>query len=350
MGLKTLLRAVALASLSVLCLSGARAQDSDVEAFYRGKTITFLIGTAPGAGYDIVGRAIAAHLSRFIPGHPAIIVQNMPGAGSLTMMNALYNRSPRDGTTFALPLNGVLLENQLQIYARGGGTVSFDVARMGWIGSPIQEPQVMWSWHGAPVRRFEDLRGPQPWTFGATSPTADNYLTPVLAKRLLGANLKLITGYQAVSDIFVAAERGEIIGNSTPLASLTIGKKEELAKGNIRPLAQFSSRRMAQLPDVPTGIELAATDEAKRLLELWAVKFKAAYPIGLPPGVPPERLEALRAAFKALMLDPEFRATAQKIQLQLDPIDGADIMGLLDSLAKANEADIQKLKEMMREE
>ena len=350
MAVKALPRTLTLAGLFMLCLSGAQAQDGDVEAFYRGKTITFLIGTAPGAGYDIVGRAIAAHLSRFIPGQPAIIVQNMPGAGSLTMMNTLYNRAPRDGTTFGLPLNGVLLENQLQIYARGGGTVSFDVARMGWIGSPIQEPQVMWSWHSAPVRRFEDLRGAQPWTFGATSPTADNFLTPMLAKRLLGANLKLISGYQAVSNIFVAAERGEIVGNSTPLASLTLGKREELARGDIRPLAQFSARRMGQLPDVPTGIELAATEEAKRLLELWAVKFKAAYPLGLPPGVPTERLEALRRAFRALMSDPEFRATAQKIQLELDPIDGADIVTLLGSLAKANETDIQRLKEALREE
>ena len=342
--------AVALASLLFASLSAASAQERDVEDFYRGKTLTFFIGTAPGAGYDIVGRMIAAHLPRFIPGRPAIVVQNMPGAGSLSMMNALYNRAPRDGTAFGLPLNGVLLENQLQIYARGGGNVGFDVARMGWIGSPIQEPQVMWSWHAAPVRNFKDLQGSQQWTFGATSPTADNDLTPVLAKRLLGANLKLITGYQAVSDIFVAAERGEIVGNSTPMASLTIGKKNELARGDIRALAQFGARRMSQLPDVPTGIELAADEETKRLLALWSVKFKAAYPLGFPPGVPQNRLDALRDAFRALMIDPEFRLAAEKMQLQLEPIAGADIAALLDSLGNADQTDIQRLKTMLHED
>ncbi len=319
---------------------------SDVETFYRGKTITFYIGAATGAAYDLVGRAVATHIGRHIPGEPSVVVQNMPGAGSLIMINHLYNRAPRDGAALGLPLNGVLLEQRLKLYEAGGGAVRFDLTKMAWIGSPAEEPQVMWTWHTSPIKTFQDLQRTEA-TLGATSPTADNYLTPLLAQRLLGGKIKLISGYKAVNDIFLAAERGEVQGNSTPLAAIMLGKRDDFQAGKIRVLAQFGTTRLRQLPDVPTGIELAQDEETRSLLEFWALKFRAAYPIALPPETPTDRVEALRAAFDATMNDKDFKSFAARAGLELSPVSGRDIEAIVSKIEAAPEAKVAKIREAL---
>ncbi|MDB5534544.1 MAG: efflux transporter protein [Hyphomicrobiales bacterium] len=344
-----------LACLCVVLMTGlgidrvhAQTQNqADVEKFYRGKTLTFIIGTATGAAYDLVGRAVAAHMTRHIPGEPAIVVQNVPGAGSLNMMNALYMRAARDGTVFGLPLNGVLLEQRLRIYSGSGGNVSFDLNKMSWIGSPSRQPQVMWVWHKTPIQSFADLqKGPEA-ILGATSPTADNYLTPLMAQRLLGAKIKLVTGYQAVNDIFVAAERGEVQGNSTPFSSIMVGKRDEFQAGHIRVVLQFGSDRLKELPNVPTAIELAGNERDKDLFRIWALKFNAAYPIGLPPEVPKARIDALREAFNATMRDGQFLELARRIGLDITPMSGTEIEKSLGDLDKIDEAHIRELREIL---
>ena len=318
--------------------------NGDVASFYRGKTLTFIIGTATGAAYDLVGRAVADHLARHIPGEPAIVVQNVPGAGSLNMMNALYMRAARDGTVFGLPLNGVLLEQRLRIYSGGGGNVSFDLNKMAWIGSPSRQPQVMWVWHKSPIQSFADLQKGPETILGATSPTADNYLTPLMAQRLLGAKIKLVTGYKAVNDIFIAAERDEVQGNSTPFSSIMIGKRDEFRAGHIRVVLQFGSERLKELPDVPTAIELASNERDRDLFRIWALKFNAAYPIGLPPEVPKARVEALRQAFDATMRDEKFLELARRIGLDISPMSGTEIEKSLGDLDRIDDARIRELR------
>ena len=325
--------------------SVARAAD-DAETFYPGKTITFYIGAAPGAAYDLVGRAVATHIGRHIPGGPSVVVQNMPGAGSLIMINHLYNRAPRDGTALGLPLNGVLLEQRLKLYESGGGAVRFDLTKMAWIGSPAEEPQVMWVWHTSPIKTFQDLRLTEA-TLGATSPTADNFLTPRLAQRLLGGKIKLISGYKAVNDIFMAAERGEVSGNSTPLAAIMLGKQDDFRSGKIRVLAQFGTTRLGRLPDVPTGIELAPDGETRSLLEFWALKFRAAYPIAAPPETPPHRIEALRAAFDATMKDENFKSFAARAGLELSPVSGRAIDEIVSKIEATNDVRVAKIREAL---
>ncbi|MDB5571527.1 MAG: efflux transporter protein [Hyphomicrobiales bacterium] len=320
----------------------ALAQDG-VADFYRGKSITFIVGAAPGAAYDLIARPLAAHMTRHIPGEPAIVVQNMPGAGSLIMINHLYNRAPRDGTAMGLPLNGVLLEQRLKLYEQGGGAVRFDLGKMSWVGSPSEQPQVLWTWRTAPFASFEDMRERE-ILLGATSPTADNFLTPLLAQRLLGAKVKMVSGYKAVNDIFLAAERGEIHGNSTPLSSILLGKPDEFREGKIRVLAQFGERRLKEIPDAPTGMELAKDDEARKLLEFWALKFRAAYPIALPPDVPRARVEALQSAFDATMKDPEFTGLAARMGLDLSPTSGKDIEGIIARIDAVDDALVAKMR------
>jgi tripartite-type tricarboxylate transporter receptor subunit TctC len=336
---KPIAKAVALA----LALLASRPAAADpVVDFYRGKTVTFMIGAATGAAYDLVGRAVAAHMRRHIPGEPTIVVQNMPGAASLVMVNHLYNRAPKDGTVFGLPLNGVLLEPRLKLYSGNGANVLFDLKRMGWIGSPSQQPQVVWVWHQTPFKSFADLQAAKA-VFGSTSPSADNHILPTLLNRLMDTKIEIVTGYQAVNAIFLAVERGELQGNSTPLSSITVGKPAELKDGKIRVLAQFGAQRVPELQTVPTGIELAKSELTRRVLDLYALKFAAAFSFMLPPEVPPERVAALRKAFDDTMKDPEFLAMASRSGLDVSPTSGKDIEKIIDAIESADESIVEQL-------
>jgi tripartite-type tricarboxylate transporter receptor subunit TctC len=331
-----------LLALAIALLASGPATADEVADFYRGKTVTFVIGAATGAAYDLVGRAVAAHMRRHIPGEPTIVVQNMPGAASLVMVNHLYNRAARDGTVFGLPLNGVLLEPRLKLYSGGGANVLFDLKRMGWIGSPSQQPQVLWVWHETPFKTFNDLRTTKA-TFGSTSPTADNHILPVLLNRLMDTKIEIVTGYQAVNAIFLAAERGEIHGNSTPLSSITVGKAAEFKQGKIRVLAQFGAGRVAELAAVPTGLEIATNTGTKRVLDLYALKFAAAFPLMLPPEVPAERLAALQKAFDDTMTDPQFLAMAARSGLDVSPTGGKEIGKIIQAIETADETTVEQL-------
>jgi tripartite-type tricarboxylate transporter receptor subunit TctC len=165
-----------------------------------------------------------------------------------------------------------------------------------------------------------------------------------MAQRLLGAKIKLVTGYQAVNDIFVAAERGEVQGNSTPFSSIMVGKRDAFQAGHIRVVLQFGSDRLKELPNVPTAIELAGNERDKDLFRIWALKFNAAYPIGLPPEVPKARVDALREAFDATMRDEQFLELARRIGLDITPMSGPDIEKSLGDLDKIDEARIRELR------
>jgi tripartite-type tricarboxylate transporter receptor subunit TctC len=338
---RTRLAPAAALAVTALCMASSVAADP-VADFYRGKTVTFTIGAATGAAYDLVGRAVAAHIRRHIPGEPNIVVQNMPGAASLVMVNHLYNRAAKDGTVFGLPLNGVLLEPRLKLYSGSGANVLFDLKRMGWIGSPSQQPQVLWVWHETPFNSFGDLRTAKA-TFGSTSPSADNHILPVLLNRLMGAKIEIVTGYQAVSAIFLAAERGELHGNTTPLSSITVGRASDFRDGRIRVLAQFGAQRVPELQTVPTGLDLAENEITRRVLDFYALKFAAAFPIMLPPGVPAERVAALQKAFDETMKDEQFLAMAARSGLDVSPTSGKDIEKIIHAIETADEAIVEQL-------
>jgi tripartite-type tricarboxylate transporter receptor subunit TctC len=267
----------------------------------------------------------------------------MPGAASLAMVNHLYNRAPRDGTVFGLPLNGILLEPRLNLYSGNGASVMFDLGRMGWIGSPSQQPQVLWVWQATGFKSFKDIQAGKV-TFGATSPAADNYILPLMLNRLLDTRIEIVTGYQAVNDIFLAAERGEIQGNTTPFSTITIGRPDELAQGKIRVLAQFGAQRLPKLADVPTGLELAAEEGTRRILDLYALKFKSAFPIVLPPGVPAERVAVLQKAFDDTMRDRDFLATAARSGLDVDPTSGKDVERIIHAIETADQGTVDRLR------
>jgi tripartite-type tricarboxylate transporter receptor subunit TctC len=284
-------------------------------------------------------------MGRHIPGNPAIIVRNMPGATSLIMTNQLYNRSPRDGTVMGMPNNNVPLEPRLKLLA-AAGNVAFDVGRFSWIGTPVQEPHVLWVWHTAPATSFADLKTNK-IVMGATAASADNSTLSLLMNQTLGTRMEIVTGYQGQNEINLAVERGEVQGNTTGLTNLIVTKADWIKQGKIRMLVQFGSERAAEIADVPTVLELATSQDDRAIWQLFTSKFKMARPLALPPDVPRERVTALRDAFDATMKDPLFLDEARKIGLELNPLGGEAIDGLIAQIQATPESVIERLRKLL---
>ena len=331
------------ATLALLGPAAASAQP--VADFYRGKTIEMLIGGAVGGGYDLAGRTLANHLSRHVPGNPAFVVRNMPGATSLIMTNHLYNVAKRDGTAIGMPTSNVPLEQRLKVISPDGANIKFDIERFGWIGTPVQEPQITWVWHTAPARNVDDLKN-NAIRMGATTSSADNYLLPTVVNRLLGTKMQPVTGYIGQNEIFLAVERGEVHGNNTGLSNITVNKADWQRDGKVRILLQFGAERLPVLPDVPTAIELAPAEADRSLLRFYAVKFAMARPLMTPPDVPTDRLAALRDAFDATMKDSQYLEEARRIGLEINPLGGEGVARLIHQVQATPQDVVDRLREL----
>jgi tripartite-type tricarboxylate transporter receptor subunit TctC len=327
-------RALALAGVACAILAGGtgRAAAADpIADFYTGKTITHIVGAGAGGAYDLVSRAVVAHMGKHIPGKPSFVVSNMAGASSLTMMNYLTNPAKKDGTVMGMTNPNIALEGPLKMLSKGGGKTLFDVTKLQWIGSPLQQPHVLWVWHTAPAKTFDDLRTNK-IILGSTAVGGDNYTLPLILSRLMGAKFDIVTGYEGQNDVFIAAERGEVQGNSAILPNLTSARPDWFRDGKVRVLVQFGVRRMRQLPDVPTAIELASRQQDKDMLAFYARKFSMAYPFVMAPDVPPQRADAMRVAFDATMKDPAFLKEAERMGFDVDPFTGAEMAQLITDL------------------
>jgi len=324
-------------------VAGVPAAADPVADFYRGKTVEILIGAAAGGGYDLAGRAVARHIGRHIPGEPTIVVKNMPGSTSLRMTNHLYNVAPRDGTSIGMPNNNIPFEPRLHMLSPDGKNIRFDLDRFNWIGTPLQEPQVLYVWHAAPVQTVADLKKTE-ILVGTTAVASDNYTLPVLMNRLIGTKMKPVSGYQGQNEIFLALERGEVQGNSTGLSNLFVNKATWMKQGKLRILMQFAVERNPQVKDVPTALELVSTDADRDLLRLYLLKYKMARPLAMPPEVAPERVAAIRAAFDATMKDPRYLAEAAKMHLDVSPVDGPEVAALVHQIGTAPQPIIDRLK------
>ncbi|MDB5641298.1 MAG: efflux transporter protein [Hyphomicrobiales bacterium] len=330
-------------TLALLATSPARADA--VADFYRGKSIRLIIGAAAGGGYDIPGRLLATHMPRHIPGNASIVVENMPGATSLIMTNYLYARASRDGTAMGMPNNNVPLEPRLKLLSKEGGNVSFDIGKFGWVGSPVQEPQILFTLASA-AGSFEDLKT-RKVVLGATGRSADNFSLPFMLNQLLGAKSEIVTGYNGQNDIFIAVDRGEVQGNSTGLTNLLVTKPDWVRDRRVRILVQFGATRAAEIPDVPTAIELSQDESVSSMFRFFAKKFQMARPIALPPDVPPDRVQALQQAFDATMQDKAFLADAKRIGLEINPVSGPEIAQLIAEIQSAPEAVVLRLRKVL---
>jgi tripartite-type tricarboxylate transporter receptor subunit TctC len=259
-------------------------------------------------------------MGKHLPGQPSVIVKNMPGAGSVTLVNYLLNIAPKDGSVF-----GTFDQSLIVAPLFGGEFAKVDAGKLSWVGSVAKGNTVCVTWHTSPIKTWDDLMK-KPAVFGGTGRQDVRYTQAAMIKNMFGADLKIVTGYKGSSDLRIAMERGEVdatCGDSW--TSLKSTAADWLRENKINILVQFALETHPEIKDVPLLVDMARTKEDKAALKLLFGAQMAGRPFAAPPGLPPERLQALRAAFDATTKDPEFLAFADKAKLEIDPVTGQQI-------------------------
>lgn len=321
-------RALALAFAGLLLAGPAVAQD-DVAAFYRGKQVRFVVGTAPGGAYDLFARIVARHMAAHIPGQPTVVVQNLPAAGGLVMTNQLYALGPKDGTAIGVPINGIPTMPLIQ-----PAGVQFDANKLIWVGSTNREPYVAFVWHSAPVQSLDALKR-QELVVGSTTPGTTMSDFPAVTNAVLGTKFRVVRGYEGTPQINHAIERGEIQGQGgIGWQAVKAQVPHWIAEKKIKVIAQYGLKRHAELPDVPSMLELAQNDADRQALIMVVGRTEYGRPYFLPPDVPAERAQALRRAFDATMKTQAFIADVAKLQLELSPMTGEEVQALVAQLGR----------------
>ena len=311
-------KAGAVVAAGFLLIAPAAAEDA--ADFYRGRTLTLVVGHEAGTGYDLYGRTLARHLSRHIPGEPAMVVQNMPGAGGLNAANWLYNVAPKDGSVIMVVAADPMFEPLF-----GGATARLDPTAYSWLGNIDESVATCDVAEKSGIARVEDLFTREA-VFGATGATSAVSTFAVGLKNLLHARMKIVQGYKGTADLKLALERGEISGAcGMSVSTLKTQWKDALASGAIRPILQFGLKRSPDLPDIPTIYDFARTDQDRGVYDLAFGRHVLGRPVMAPPSLPPERAAALRAAFEATMIDPAFLAETQKLDLPVTASSGAEV-------------------------
>jgi tripartite-type tricarboxylate transporter receptor subunit TctC len=320
------LTAAALAALGVaMTTAAAQTPDEAVANFYRGKQMRFLIRSAPGGSYDIYSRLTARFIVNHIPGDPTIIAQNMPGAGGLTAINYIADIAPKDGTYITLISSSLVLDQSLDLTP----TLKADLRTFGWIGNLNDSNVLTYVWHESRIKTFEDARRTET-LLGSTGAGDISSWVPEVYNRVLGAKFKIIEGYRSGPEVRLAMQRREIDGNgSSPLSGLTAVEPAWLREKKYSVLVQIGVRREPLLPDAPLPHELARNDEEREIMGFIEKAIGTGRPIGVGPGVPKERVAALRKAFDEMLVDPDFIAAARKESADIGPMSGATVQQLI---------------------
>jgi tripartite-type tricarboxylate transporter receptor subunit TctC len=316
--------------LLTLALAGApvcESQADEIADFYKGRTITVLIGGSVGASYDTQGRLIARHMAKYLPGAPNFIAQNMTGAGGLKMVNYLSGQAARDGTVLAMIPN-----TMPAMQAIGAQGVTFDLGKVNWIGTISPVTVTMSALKESGIRSIEDVRKKE-YVVAASARGAITYTIPAMMNALLGTRFKIVTGYEGLQDIALALERGEADAIESSVTNWKIMKPEWLKSGRIVMFVQTEPRSL-ELPGVPTAEELAATEADRKVIDIVVAGSKLGFPMASAPSGSPERIEALRRAFMAAMQDDAFIREATAMNLEINPVGGdaltkivADVLG-----------------------
>src|SRR5262245_54134920 len=302
-----------------LLLASVSARADAVSDFYTGKSVNLVIGYAPGGGYDLYARTLARHMARYIPGSPSIVVQNMPGAGSIKAANFLYTIAPKDGSTFGGFSRGAVIDPLL---GRGEGT-QYDAVKFSWLGSISNEVGVCAFRSAAGIKTWQDMRS-KPFIIGATGAGADADVFPTVLRKMFKLPMKVVSGYGSAAEAVIAIKRGEVDGRcGWSWSSLVSWNRGMYESRQIDVVLQLALHKLDELPHVPLVMDVAETADQRTALKLIVSRQTMARPYVTPPGVPAERLAALRAAFNATMKDAAFLADAKRQDLEVRPISGA---------------------------
>jgi tripartite-type tricarboxylate transporter receptor subunit TctC len=338
--MSSILRAFVLI-LACVGATAATAQQS-VEEFYRGKTLDMIIGYSGGGTYDLYARLVARHLGNYIPGRPTIVPRNMPGAGSRTAMNYVYNVAPKDGTVLATGDQSLSVAQ-----AMGDKRLTVDTTKFIYIGNPASENNTTAVWHTSGVKTIEDAKAKE-ITMGATgSGTSAHY--PKAMNALLGTKFKIILGYPGGNDINLAMERGEVDGRgSNSWLSWKATRPQWLAEKKINILVQIGLKKAPDL-DAPLLMDLAKNEDDRAVLRLLSVSPEIGRPIFTTPGVPPERVKALRDAFDRMVKDPAFIAQAKKEHFEIDPVAGEEMQKIVADVVATPKPIAERLAKIVTE-
>jgi len=312
-------------AVAIMWVLAAAARAQSPADFYKGKAVELYIGYSVGGGYDLYARTIARHLGKHIPGNPTVLPKNMEGAGSLRLANWLFRVAPKDGSVIGTIGRGTGFDPIL-----GQQGAQFDGTKFTWLGSANNEVSVCVSWNATSgITKFDDLLTKE-MTVGGTSSSADTDQFPRIINGVLGTKMRIVSGYPGGNDVVLAMERGEVKGRcGWSWSSVKSTHHVWLEQKKMTVLAQLALEKHPDLPDVPLVTDLAKTDEQQQILKLIFARQVMGRPYLAPPGIPADRAEALRKAFMETMADPDFRAEAEKSQLEITPVDGAHIQKLV---------------------
>jgi tripartite-type tricarboxylate transporter receptor subunit TctC len=318
------------------------AQADSVADFYKGKAVTIVVSSSAAGGYDTIARTVARYMGRHLPGNPAFIVRNMPGAGGMTATNYLYNNAEKDGSVIALVQNNTPFEPLF-----GTKEARYDPVRFNWLGSPSAETAMVLLWHTVPVSSVADLKAREV-AIGVSGANSTPAFFARLLNATLGTRMKPINGYPGQNDVLLAMERRELDGHpSAFFSSVRSTRPGWLREKTAKAIVQYGPEKLAELPDVPFAPDLVGNEEDRLVMQAAFAPLALGRPFLMPPGIPAERVAALRAAFAATMTDPEFLAEGEKLGLGLNaPRSGEQIQQVMERAYRSPPRVIDRLRQL----
>jgi tripartite-type tricarboxylate transporter receptor subunit TctC len=320
----------------VLGAVASRAQEAD----FSRKTITIYIGNTAGGTYDLIGRLLARHLGRFLPGNPTVIAENMPGAGTLRAANYVSSVAPKDGTALGIVTDSIAVEQALRNPA-----IQFDARKFNWIGRVAASYAVHVMWHTSKVQSIEDAKRYEATVAGTGAGNVAETV-PTLLNAVIGTKFKIVRGYPAANEAMLAMERGEVDSAAPNWATVKIGRAQWLRDGLVKVILQDLVERGPELPDVPALGELGDTPEQKQLTGLYASTGAIGRAFFAPPGLSPAVTRALREGFAAMTRDPAFVADAGKANVELAVDSGEDVQKAVERTLNVPEPVLQRAREI----
>jgi tripartite-type tricarboxylate transporter receptor subunit TctC len=301
---------------AIVIAPGARAADK--------KEVRLIVGYNPGGGYDFYARLIANHFGDHLPGKPVVIVQNMPGVGSIKAANYMYEQAPRDGSVIGMIGDSIAIDQRL-----GKSAIKYDAAKFNWIGRMADNVEVSVVWHTSPVQTIRQAMK-QPVVCAGTSPSGTTFQLPTILNQTAGTKIEVVTGYAGTNGALLAMERGETQCSHATWVTIAAQHVDWVRDHKIKVLVQYAPKRSQGMPDVPTSVELARPGRDHAVAALFASAAEVGRAVMAPPEVPTSQVELLRSAFMETMKDPKFLADVRKSNGDLAPLDGAELQKVVD--------------------
>jgi tripartite-type tricarboxylate transporter receptor subunit TctC len=331
--------------VATACLAAGTCAASAQSAadFYKGKTVQIVVGFGVGGGYDLYARALSRYLGKHLPGNPNVVVQNMEGAGSVRAANFVYAGSPQDGTVIA-----AVNQNMPMYQMLGGAGAKFEAAGMQWLGSMTNSNGLVYTWHSSGIKTLDDAKQKEV-PMGAVGAASDSVIFPNLINEMVGTKFKPISGYAGSAQIHLAMERGEVMGRGgNSWASVQTANMSWIKENKINILVQVGFEKEPDLPQVPLLLDLVNDEGRKSVIRVVSLPTALGYGHWVAPGVPKDRVAALRAAYAATMRDPEFLAETRKTGMVVRAQAGETLDGLVRQVTTAPKAVLDRTAQILK--